>query len=325
MRIGLLSTGGTLDSAPSESGLAVGEASGLTDFVKSILHPGQEIVAVDPPWRIDSSQLETGMLPALADALRDATEPDAWIVGCGTDTLAWLAPALWWLLSGLGKPVLVVSGMAPWWAEASDGAANLARCLEHLSHAPAPCVEVVTGRLILPPWHLHKISHLADDPFRVLPLTRPTDGTLRTLLEGLASAGTFPEILPPPPPPPWKREPSVLWLPCHPGMAPGSIRYLVQSLKPRHLVLSGYSGGTVPLSLLDLDRSPIRCHLVSQQWGRLDPAGYAVSSRLADRGWRTWNLAPETVTSLLSLADGCGLEGASSLIALQALETALGR
>lgn len=319
MRIGLVLTGGTLDSAATPQGLDARVGSGLAQALRARLKPGQSLQEFASPWRLDSSQLDTRGILALGWSLLDAPPQDAWIVVAGTDTLAWLAPSLWWMLGSLGRPVLLACGMSPWWVQGGDGETTLDRLPELLETGLPPGVHVVSDGGLLPPCGLHKISHLVRDPFRPLAgLTGMPD--LASLWQRLS----LPVPQPPAPPrlPLGRRErtPSVLWLPMHPGLSPQAFREGLSLEPPRHIVLGGYSGGTLPLAFLEvLQGVPSRLHLTSQQWGPLEPELYAVSSGL--RGsLQVWNSGPETVTALLALADAMGLEGEDAQCALHTLE-----
>lgn len=322
MKIGLILTGGTLDSVATEHGLEARIGSGFADALRRLLAPGQTLQEVPSPWRIDSSQLETSMIHSLGTSVLQAPAQDAWILVAGTDTLAWLAPSLWWMLGSLGVPVFLVCGMAPWWVPGGDGEASLSALPALLAQTQLPGVHVVSNARILPPCGLHKISHLVRDPFRPLTELRTTP-TLEGLF-GRLSSPTIPFPRAPYPPPfprqAWLRAPSVLWLPLHPGLDPRALVNGLNAEPPRHVVLGSYSGGTLPLTALEEFASmSTSLHLISQQWGPLELGGYAVSSGLAER-LLGWNLGPETVTALLALADGMGLEKEDALRPLRTLE-----
>jgi len=324
MNIGLVVTGGTLDSRATDAGLDAGQDGGVAGFLGTVLRPGQRLHVRTAPWRIDSSQLETRMIPELAQTILHAQPMDAWIVVVGTDTLAWLAPALWWLLGRLPCPVLLLSGMHPWWAKGSDGAANLQQALALLEDAPPPGVRVVTAGRLLVPYHLRKLSHRIDDPFRSLPVADPDDSTLQSMLTALQSPPPLPYLLPPAcPGTPDRRAPSVLWLSVHPGMDSSSLTAMLRERAPRHVLLSGYSGGTLPLALLEAIPPQSAVHLTTQQWGALDLDAYAASSVLRGARLHAWSLCPETVASLLALADHLGLSGREAIVPLEVLQAGL--
>lgn len=324
MNLGLLVTGGTLDSRATEAGLDAGGEGGVGDFLGTILRPGQRLHVHQAPWRIDSSQLETRMIPALAQALLQAPPMDAWIVVAGTDTLSWLAPALWLLLGTLPCPVLLVSGMKPWWDEASDGAANLHQALDLLASDAPQGVRIVSSGRLLVPYHLRKLSHRVDDPFRSLPVTALDGSTLQSMLTALQSPAPLPYLLPPAHrSTPDRRVPSVLWLSVHPGMDSAVLTTMLRNQPPRHIVLSGYSGGTLPLALLESLPPDSLLHLTSQQWGALDLEAYAASASLRNGKVRAWSLCPETVTSLLALADHLGHSPLEALTPLEVLQAGL--
>lgn len=323
MRIGLCLTGGTLDSVPTAQGLDSRLPSGFGDALRRLMLPDQELEEIPSPWRIDSSQLKTSLIHELGTAMLKAPPKDAWIVVAGTDTLAWLAPSLWWMLGSLRIPVLLACGMDPWWVTGSDGETTLQALPFLLEGSARPGVQIVSNGRLVPPIGVHKVSHLVQDPFRSLAHLSRT-ATLGNLLGQLSAPAPGAPLPPAFPSGPYLRAPSVLWLPLHPGLDPQALLAWLQIDPPRHLVLGGYSGGTLPLAVLDaLSSLPSSLHLISQQWGPLELGSYAASSGLAGR-LQPWNSGPETVTALLSLADAMGLAGDEVQAPLHVLE-ALGK
>lgn len=317
MNIGLIVTGGTLDSVRSESGLQCHEVGGLIDFIANVSDDQDDLTIFKSPWRQDSSQLRFEQILALADTLAQTQGMDAVLLGVGTDTLAYLAPTLWALSRRFPAPVVLVSGMQPWWMPDSDGAANVRDALAYIHQKPAG-VEVVSAGRRLSPLNLRKFSHLSHDPFRnTIPLQT---GSLEQVLQQIPHAAATQSPMPPELPwSPVSRNPVVPWLVVHPALT-GDL--LLRSLSPdtRHVVLSGYSGGTLPHWLLAAIPSGIEIHVVSQQWGPMCPEDYEASSTLLGRGIHFWNLAGETLTSLLAVSVAFGLGTGETLDWLRAIE-----
>jgi len=329
MNVGLLSTGGTLDSRRAGTGLEVGALAGkgLAEFLRSLLLADETLFELPSPWLIDSSQLRMRQIPSLARAVREAPA-DTLLLCVGTDTLAFLAPFLW--AAGTGdRPVLVVSGMLPWWEADSDGAANLRTALALLRRGIHGLWVVSAGR-VLPPANLRKISHLARDPFRELAFSDRTGRALSEVLSELAKFGRsaseeLPEPLRQPSLSPDARDPAVAWLSVHPGLTPEMLARLLGDGDVRHLVLSGYSGGTFPLWLLEGLPEGLTIHLTSQQLGRLRLQDYAVSSPAEEGRLHAWDLATETVISVLSACDMAGVDAAGAVACLEFLVGELSR
>ena len=329
MKVGLLSTGGTLDSRRGEAGLEVGAlaGAGMADFLRSLLLADEALLELPSPWRIDSSQLRMRQIPSLACAIREAPV-DALLLCVGTDTLAFLAPFLWAVGTG-DRPVLIVSGMLPWWEADADGAANLRTALAMLRRGIRGLWVASAGR-VLPPANLRKISHLACDPFRELAFSDRTGQELSEVLHDLAESGRLvseelPAPLRQPALSPDGRDPAVAWISVHPGLTPEMLARLLGNGDMRHLVLSGYSGGTFPLWLLEGLPERLTIHLTTQQLGRLRLQDYAVSSPVGEGRLHAWDLATETVISVLSACDMAGMDAAGAVACLESLVGELSR
>src|SRR5262249_47317297 len=75
---------------------------------------------------IDSAEAAPGHWSSIAQKLWSKRRSfDAAVVLHGTDTLAYTASALSFLLTGLGKPIILTGSQAPFWAARSDAPSNL--------------------------------------------------------------------------------------------------------------------------------------------------------------------------------------------------------
>jgi len=317
VNIGLVITGGTLDSVQAEFGLHCNASGGLEEFIKSASSDQDYLTIYASPWRQDSSQLQFEQILTLSATLMQTQGMDAVLLGVGTDTLAYLAPTLWALSRRFPAPVVLVSGMQPWWMPESDGAANVRDALVYIRQKPAG-VEVVSAGRRLSPLNLRKFSHICPDPFRNTISLQA--GSLEQVLQQIPHAAAPQPPMPPElPSSPVCRDPVVPWLVVHPAVT-GDL--LLRNLSPdtKHVVLSGYSGGTLPHWLLVAIPSGIEIHVVSQQWGAMCPEDYEASSALLGRGIHFWNLAGETLTSLLAVSVAFGMDAGETLDWLRAIE-----
>ncbi|ERI54076.1 hypothetical protein N878_12795, partial [Pseudomonas sp. EGD-AK9] len=127
----VLYTGGTIGMQMSEAGLA--PASGFEARMRA--QQAEEAQGELPQWQfrellplIDSANMNPGHWLALRDAIVAAVEVDghdAVLVLHGTDTLAYSAAALSFLLLGLGVPVLLTGAMQPAGVAGGDAWPNL--------------------------------------------------------------------------------------------------------------------------------------------------------------------------------------------------------
>ena len=80
---------------------------------------------------IDSSDVEPGLWQSLAELIRDRyDEYDGFVILHGTDTMAYSASALSFMLEGLGKPVIFTGSQLPIGEPRTDGKENLVSSVE---------------------------------------------------------------------------------------------------------------------------------------------------------------------------------------------------
>ncbi|WP_043649176.1 asparaginase [Chitinilyticum litopenaei] len=164
-RVFCLYTGGTIGCVPGADGLRPapdGMAERLATEAGAL---GCALSFAALPELLDSSC----MLPAdwHAIACRVATalaEHDAVLVLHGTDTMAYTAAALSFLLDGLARPVVLTGSQRPWGQEGSDAPANVRLALESALAGQAG-VWLAFGGKLLPGRHVHKVAADADDAF----------------------------------------------------------------------------------------------------------------------------------------------------------------
>ncbi len=167
----ILYTGGTIGMQMSAAGLA--PASGFEERLRAeqAAHPERQL----PDWRfhelsppIDSANITQAHWLAMRDAIVTAVERD----GCtgvlvlhGTDTLAYTAAALSFLLLGLPVPVLLTGSMLPAGVEGSDAWSNLFGALSLLHKGMTPGVHVFFHGRVLHGARVYKRNSEAFDAF----------------------------------------------------------------------------------------------------------------------------------------------------------------
>ncbi|MEG2604294.1 MAG: asparaginase, partial [Clostridia bacterium] len=128
MKIALLATGGTIACTPTENGLAP------TLCAADLLHAISgslpcEVVPRDV-FRMDSSNMQPEEWRALAEETMAAFETcDGVVITHGTDTMAYTAAALSFMLAGTAKPVILTGSQMPLAHPLSDAPQNLLRAL----------------------------------------------------------------------------------------------------------------------------------------------------------------------------------------------------
>lgn len=129
-RILIVATGGTIASAEEGNGLTpqlTGEQ--LTGFVPEIAEIAQ--VDVVQAMNIDSTNMRPADWQTIGDALLERYEDyDGFVVLHGTDTMAYTASALSYMLENLTKPVILTGSQLPIGQLRTDGKENLITSIE---------------------------------------------------------------------------------------------------------------------------------------------------------------------------------------------------
>lgn len=153
-RICLVYTGGTFGMSASASGYATGSGFGavLRRTIRVAIRPelADRIDIVELTPAIDSANADPSVWVRVAEVIaRNYDRYDGFVVVHGTDTMAYTASALSFMLSGLAKPVVLTGAQVPLSATRSDGVANLIGAVEMVSSG-ATCEVAVyfAGRLM---------------------------------------------------------------------------------------------------------------------------------------------------------------------------------
>ncbi|MBM7063424.1 asparaginase [Pseudomonas sp. UL073] len=178
-RILILYTGGTIGMQMSADGLA--PASGFEARLRAqqaLEEDGDQL----PEWRfrellplIDSANMTQGHWLAMRAAILaglDEDDCDSVLVLHGTDTLAYSAAALSFLLLGLPQPVLLTGSMQPAGVDGGDAWPNLFGALRMLQLGQRPGVQVFFDGRLLHGARVGKLRSDAFDAFTVLPRQR---------------------------------------------------------------------------------------------------------------------------------------------------------
>jgi len=129
----LIYTGGTIGMKedPVEQTLRPFDFSSLMDEVPELRKFGTSIDSYTFDPLIDSSDIEPGMWQKLAGIIADSYEDyDGFVVLHGTDTMAYSASALSYMLENLSKPVVFTGSQLPVGRLRTDGRENLVSAVE---------------------------------------------------------------------------------------------------------------------------------------------------------------------------------------------------
>ncbi len=145
-KLRLIATGGTIACTPAADGLAPSlNARGLLSYVKSETAP---VDCVDL-FNMDSSNIQPEEWCRIAEkVLKSSWDFDGVVITHGTDTMAYTASMLSFMLKGIKKPVVLTGSQYPIGAAGSDGPGNLTDALEAASRLEGGVYIVFGGAVI---------------------------------------------------------------------------------------------------------------------------------------------------------------------------------
>ncbi len=163
-KIALLATGGTIASVESGEGLAPGiNAQEILKHLPSL--SGEVEIVYQDVFSLDSSNIQPEEWRILARAVFEALKTaDAAVITHGTDTMAYSAAALSFMLRNVDKPVVFTGSQLPLRHPFSDGPMNLNEAVLVARTAPAG-VYVVFNHNIIPGTHAVKLRTTSFDAF----------------------------------------------------------------------------------------------------------------------------------------------------------------
>ncbi|KJJ95886.1 asparaginase [Pseudomonas sp. 21] len=278
----VLYTGGTIGMLQTAEGLA--PAGGFEARMREQLQ-GHGEIRLDWSFSelqplLDSANMTQANWLAMRDAIVHAVEQgghDGVLVLHGTDTLAYSAAALSFLLLGLDVPVVFSGSMQPMGAPGSDAPANLLGALKALESGVEPGVWLYFNGAMMHGARVTKLRSEAFDAFAVLP--RERKGERATVLPGELDYRQ-------------PRQPvNLAVLPLFPGLRAEHLRALLAS-GVQALLLECYGSGTGPSDneeLLEVLREAhargVVLAAISQcPQGHVVFDVYAAGSRLRDAG-----------------------------------------
>ncbi len=127
----IIYTGGTIGMKQGPNGLEPFDFSQIPDEVPELRKFAIKLDAYTFNPLIDSSDVEPSMWRRLAEIIRDNYDSyDGFVVLHGTDTMAYSASALSFMLDGLSKPVVFTGSQLPVGSPRTDGKENLVSAVE---------------------------------------------------------------------------------------------------------------------------------------------------------------------------------------------------
>nr|WP_313403661.1 asparaginase [Pseudomonas sp.] len=281
-RLLVLYTGGTIGMQMSADGLA--PASGFEARMRT--QQASENASELPQWSfrellplIDSANMNPGHWLALRDEIVTAVEAhghDAVLVLHGTDTLAYSAAALSFLLLGLDVPVVLTGAMQPAGVAGGDAWPNLFGAMRALHRGVAPGVHLYFDGQLLHGARCSKLRSDAFDAFQVLPRQRQAEHV------GISALIDYRQA---------RERVNLAVLPLHPALQASHLSALIDS-GVKGVLLECYGSGTGPAGDAELMAELRNAHArgvvlaaISQcPQGHVQFGVYAAGSRLAEVG-----------------------------------------
>lgn len=277
----VLYTGGTIGMQPGADGLA--PASGFEQRLRDeqaaqgIVLPDWQFLALEPP--LDSANMSQANWLAMRDAIVAAAADgcDGVLLLHGTDSLAYSAAALSFLLLGLPLPVVLTGSMQPAGLPGSDGWPNLFGAFQQLADGLQDGVWLYFAGRLLHGANASKLTSSAFDAFAAS--QRPRQGERAPAIPALLG---------------WRQPRSAVnlaVLPVFPGLRAEHVQALLDS-GVQGLLLECYGSGTGPSDnqqLLDTlsaahARGVVLAAISQCPQGAVEFGVYAAGSRLAASG-----------------------------------------
>jgi len=280
MRVLIVYSGGTIGMQSTENGLT---ASG--GFAQRLRAQQQKTGEALPEWRwreldkpIDSANIQPSHWLKLRGLIVDGLiqeDCNAALLLHGTDTMAYSASALSFLLMGLPQPLLLTGAMLPADAPKTDAWDNLFGALRCLQAGVPTGVWLYFAKQLLPGARVYKQSSTHLQAFAERPCPSP------------APLSPIPPALNYQVP---RQSVPIAVQPLYPGLNPAVLRAVLSS-GIKALILECYGSGTAPeeaellAELAKANRQGVLLLAISQcPHGQVNLAQYAASSSLTQAG-----------------------------------------
>ncbi len=148
-RVCMIHVGGTIGMAPTEQGFGtrrghLGEALGRLEVLQRSELPLVDLVEYEE--LLDSADMMPGDWQRIAeDVMARASDYDGFVILHGTDTMAYTASALSFMLENLDRPVVLTGSQIPLCEVRSDAASNLVDAVTVAGMAEIPEVMIQFG------------------------------------------------------------------------------------------------------------------------------------------------------------------------------------
>lgn len=251
----LIYTGGTIGMKedPVEQALKPFDFSQILEEVPELGKFAHKIDSYTFSPLIDSSNVEPGLWVSLTELIEDKyNQYDGFVILHGTDTMAYSASALSFMIEGLTKPVIFTGSQLPIGAPRTDGKENLISAVEIAAAKDS------NGRAIVPEVCIffdnvlmrgNRTTKVNSDNFRAFrsenyPLLAEAGINIRYNRSAIAT------------PQDWDCQPKfhkaldtrVSILKLHPGITPEVVEHILCGKESRAVIIETYGAGNAPTS-----------------------------------------------------------------------------
>ncbi len=246
----IIYTGGTIGMKqdPVDGALRPFDFSQILEEVPELAKFAVKIDSYTFDPLIDSSDVEPSLWVSLAELIKERYEQyDGFVILHGTDTMAYSASALSFMLKNLTKPVVFTGSQLPIGVPRTDGKENLigaveiASAMDASSHAMVPEVTIFFDSLLLRGNRATKYSAEAFDAFTSPDCPPLAKAGIRIRYD--RSVIHYPEDWDAPLQVQTHLDTRVGILKIHPGITPAVARYFLCAPEIRAVILETYGSG----------------------------------------------------------------------------------
>ena len=160
-KILILTTGGTIASVQSPDGLVPGMSS--NQLLKHLPHIGSDIeIDIKELFHIDSTDMTAPYWLVIIEAIRENYESyDGFVICHGTDTMAYTAAVLSYMIQDSGKPIVLTGAQKPIGFEITDAKSNLQDSIFYAADPHSKGVQIVFAGKVIAGTHARKVRSMS--------------------------------------------------------------------------------------------------------------------------------------------------------------------
>lgn len=252
-KILIIYTGGTIGMIenPETNALQPFDFSHLMENVPRVKKLEYDIdnIQFDPP--IDSSNMNPQHWADIAKAIEDNYDDyDGFVVLHGTDTMAFTASALSFMLENLSKPVIITGSQLPIGEVRTDGDENLITALQVAAEIDKRTGEAMVQEVAIlfenHLWRGNRSTKMSANNFNAFMSNNYPELArigldikyFKEMLYRLPSKRPLKVR--------YNMDPNVMFLELHPGITPSTLKYLLNTPDIKGIVLKTYGAGNSP-------------------------------------------------------------------------------